>query len=92
MLHRRPKRAGVAYQAGVPARPMNATTKLAWGPCVLRCLTFELSCTQRHGATAGPGKMGRSPSPDWTARHAVGCQLERRVRQHCLDTEFARWM
>ena len=43
-------------------------------------LTFELRCTQRLGATVRRRKMGRRPSADWTARQAVGCQLERRVR------------
>ena len=43
-------------------------------------LTLELSCAQRHGALAARRKMKHGASRP--GRHAVACQLERRVRQH----------
>ena len=55
---------------------------------VLRCLTFEVSWRQRRGALDSKRKMGRRPCAWWPARHAVGAQLDRRVRRHfCFRRE-----
>ena len=50
----------------------------------LRCLTFEVSWRRRRGALDTKRKMGRRPCACWPVRHAVGDQLDRRVRQRDL--------
>ena len=47
----------------------------------MRGLTFELSWHRRCGALDSERKMGRRPCARRPARHAVGAQLERGVRQ-----------
>jgi hypothetical protein len=51
----------------------------------VRCLTFELSGGQRHGALAARCNMYLSASRPRC--HAVGRPLERRVRQRCVAHE-----
>ena len=53
---------------------------------VCACLTFEVSWRQRRDVLDSKRKMGRRPCAWWPVRHAVGAQLDRRVRQRRRTT------
>ena len=64
---------------------LRVVTRYSW---TFRGLTFELSWSQRYDAQARLAKMYCVP-PSGPAWHAVGSQLERKVRPRCALVAIA---